>query len=286
MKRRISILALSLLFLSACSSGFVYNRLDTLVAWYLEGLVTLTKSQRADLRRWLGETLDWHRGSELERYAAFLKTLSERALQPADRTVFEQAERQFRTFTMDVATKSAPEAAQLLMALSDKQFDELVQNLEKKATERLEEEQELIEDDAWHERRAKQISKQFKRWAGRMTPEQAKLIRATADRLMPTYPEWLASQRAWRAALGAAMAKRHADPKGAHRELTALLSSPDSYWTEGYRAKQTHNREQTLRLLVALDESLSPEQREALHDRMIELAERLEAWAAAENAPS
>jgi hypothetical protein len=75
------------------------------------------------------------------------------------------------------------------------------------------------------------------------------------------------------------MAKRREDPKGAQRELTALLSSPDTYWTEAYRAKQTHNREQTLRLLVALDGSLSPEQRQALHDRMIELAERLEAWA-------
>jgi uncharacterized membrane protein len=280
MKRRISILALSLLFLSACSSGFVYNRLDTLVAWYLEGLVTLTKSQRADLRRWLGETLDWHRGSELERYAAFLKALSERALQPADRTVFEQAERQFRRFTIDVANKSAPEAAQLLMALSDKQFDELVRNLEKKAAEHLEEEQELIEDDAWHERRAKQISKQFKRWTGRRTPEQAKLIRQTADRLLPTYPEWLASQRAWRAALAEAMTKRHENPQSAHRELTALLSSPEHHWTEAYRSKQDHNREQTMQLLVALDESLSPEQRQELHDRMIELAERLEAWAA------
>lgn len=279
MKRRISIFALSLLLLSACSSGFVYNRLDTLVAWYLEGLVTLTKSQRADLRQWLGKTLDWHRGSELERYAAFLKTLSERALQPASRATFEQAESQFRAFTMDVANKSAPEAAQLLMALSDKQFDELVQNLEKKAAERLEEEQELIEDDAWHKRRAKQISKQFKRWAGTMTREQATLIRETAERLMPTYPEWLASQRAWRAALSAAMAKRHGHAQQAHRELTTLLSSPDTYWTEAYRAKQTHNREQTMQLLVALDESLSPEQRQELHDRMIELAERLEAWA-------
>ena len=79
------------------------------------------------------------------------------------------------------------------------------------------------------------------------------------------------------------MAKRHENPQSAHRELTALLSSPEHHWTEAYRSKQDHNREQTMRLLVALDESLSPEQRQELHDRMIELAERLEAWAAAES---
>lgn len=282
MKRTLSAITLLVLLLTGCTSGFVYNRLDTLVAWYLEGLVTLTKSQRAELRQWLGETLDWHRESELQRYAAFLKELSERALQPASRSAFEQAEQQFRTFTADLARKSAPEAAALLMALSDQQLEELAKNLDEKAAERLAEERELLEENAWHERRAKQISKQFRRWVGRPQPHQLELIRQTAGELQPSYPEWLASQRAWRSALRESMSKRHEDPRSARQELTVLLASPERYWTEAYKSKLAHNRERTMALLLALDESLSSEQRRHLRQRMLEFAEQLEALAAAD----
>lgn len=282
MQRTLSAIALVLLLVTGCTSGFVYNRLDTLVAWYLEGLVTLTKSQRAELRGWLGETLNWHRESELERYAAFLKNLADRATQPGNRTTFEQAETQFRAFTGDVAKKSAPEAAHLLLALSDRQVDELTHNLEKKATERLEEERELLEDDAWHDRRAKQITKQFKRWVGKPNREQLDAIERTARELQPSYPEWFASQRAWRAALREAMSKRANDPDAARRELTGLLASPERYWTDEYKAKLAQNRERTLALLVELDNSLSNDQRHYLQKRLHEFAAQLEALAGAD----
>ena len=54
--------------LAGCTN-FFYNRLDTLAAWYVQDLVSLDDSQRSDLRTWLNETLQWHRRSELVRYA-------------------------------------------------------------------------------------------------------------------------------------------------------------------------------------------------------------------------
>ena len=102
MKWQSLVLAL-VIVLTGCTSTFVYNRLDTLVAWYLEGLVTLDQRQRADLRQWLDETLDWHRDSELKRYAHFVRDLAQQSVNGADRTTFEQAENQFREFTANVA---------------------------------------------------------------------------------------------------------------------------------------------------------------------------------------
>ena len=278
MKRLGAILAVFLL-LTGCTSAFVYNRLDTLVAWYLEGLVTLKKSQRADLREWLSETLDWHRDSELGRYAAFVRELAEDAGASAGRATFERAEEQFRVFTRGVADRTAREAAQLLLDLSDSQIEELIASLEERSQERLEEEQELLEKDDWHEHRAKQITKQFKRWVGRVQPEQVELIRKTAQQLQPSYPEWLESQRAWRAALLDALSKRKQSPEVAASELTTLLTDADDYWTAEYRAKLEANRTRTIDLLVALDASLIDSQRSELQTRLLKFAEDLESLA-------
>ena len=53
--------------------GFVYDRLDTLVGFYIEDLIDLTPEQSAQLDRTLAGNLQWHRESELQRYAAFLR---------------------------------------------------------------------------------------------------------------------------------------------------------------------------------------------------------------------
>jgi hypothetical protein len=267
------------ILLTGCTSTFVYNRLDTLVAWYLEGLVTLDQRQRADLREWLGETLDWHRDSELERYAQFVRVLADQSATPADRTTFESAEEQFREFTANVARRSAPDAAKLILDLSDRQVEELTANLEEQGQERLAKEKKLLSKGKWHDRRAKQITKQFRRWVGDTNPEQQALIRDTSQKLEPSYPEWLESQRAWRAALRTSLAKRHQNASVAAAELTVLLTDPDRFWTDAYRRKLEANRARTLSLLVELNASLSAQQRGELQRRLTKFAEELESLA-------
>jgi hypothetical protein len=279
MKARTIFVVVLLLFTAGCTSTFVYNRLDTLVAWYLEGLVTLTNPQRTELRQWLGETLEWHRDTELSRYAEFLRALSAKSTEPVTRIELEDAERQFRRFTRDLAERSAPQAAQLLLDLDDQQLDEMLHSLEEKSLERLEEEAELVDDGEWHSHRAKQIAKQMKRWTGRVETEQLELIRGTAKQLQPSYPDWLESQRTWRTALRDAMALRHNDVDAARREVVALLTEPDQRWTAKYRATQAHNRELTMDLLETLGKDLTTEQRSELQRQTLKLAERLEGLA-------
>jgi hypothetical protein len=274
-----SAIVVCVILLTGCTSPFVYNRLDTLVAWYLEGLVTLDQRQRTDLRAWLGQTLDWHRDSELERYAQFTRTLAQQSADGADRTTFEQAENQFRAFTAAVARRSAPEAAKLMLGLTDRQVEELSANLEKQGKERLAKEQKLLKKGQWHERRAKQITKQFRRWVGDINAEQQALIRGMAQKLEPSYPEWLESQRAWRAALRMSLNKRQQNASAAASELTAMLTDPDDYWTATYRRKLEANRARTLNLLLALNASLSTEQRAELQRRLTKFAEELESLA-------
>src|SRR5512138_3273993 len=104
------------LLLAAGAAGcakFMYNRLDTLAAWYIGDLVSLDDQQRSDLRAWLGQTLQWHRASELGRYATFLREFSAEIAQPAGRDTFQNAFDRVEGFLGDFTAQTAPPATRL-----------------------------------------------------------------------------------------------------------------------------------------------------------------------------
>jgi hypothetical protein len=76
-----------------------------------------------------------------------------------------------------------------------------------------------------------------------------------------------------------ALSKREQSPEVAASELTRLLTDADDYWTAEYRAKLEANRTRTIDLLVALDASLTDEQRSELQTRLLKFAEDLESLA-------
>ena len=111
---RMTVICVLLLALGACSSNFIYNRLDTLAGWYIGSLVSLTDSQQTQLRQWLSQTLAWHRESELNRYSAFLRDLAAQVTRPGTPEEYEQTEKRFEGFWKDLLQKATPEATALL----------------------------------------------------------------------------------------------------------------------------------------------------------------------------
>lgn len=265
-----------LLVLGAGCTKLVYNRLDTLAGWFLEGLVSLDESQRTDLRTLLEQTLEWHRQSELTRYAGFIRDLAAAAEQPSDRNAYERAEKQVEQFGETVIAKAAPAAAQLLMSLTPAQVSELQANLEEKSRERSAKNRQAIARGAWHEQRAKDWQRQLKRWTGAVTPEQKSLVQEAVAQLEPTSSDWLASQQRWRAALRRALDER-GSPAVTQRRILQLLQEPGSEWTAEYRSKSERNHVRMLSLLQSLDASLTGSQREQLQRELLQLAEQLEA---------
>ena len=70
------VLVCGLLLMAACSStGFVYNRLDFLLPWYLDDYVDLNREQSQQLDALLTPFLDWHRQHEMPRYASLVDEL-------------------------------------------------------------------------------------------------------------------------------------------------------------------------------------------------------------------
>jgi hypothetical protein len=264
--------------LAGCTN-FFYNRLDTLAAWYVQDLVSLDDSQRSDLRTWLNETLQWHRRSELIRYAKFLRELAATSARPGNASTYKSVEDQVEGFGARLIEQAAPDAARLMMNLTPEQIDELEANLAEKARERNEKNLAAQAEGKWHAKRARDIEKQLKRWTGAVTKEQKQLIAQLSTQFQSTTTDWLESQERWRHAMFGALRERFTagqSPAVVEERILTLLRTPEAQWTRAYQAKATQNREQSLTVLGAIDASLTAAQRAHLQREMIQLAEQLE----------
>lgn len=260
------------LLLGGCSGNFIYNRLDTLAGWYLDSLVSLSESQRAQLQDWLSQTLSWHRESELRRYSQFLRDLSGELSQPGTMSGYEQAQHRFEGFWDDLLDRAAPEASRLLLSLSPQQVDELIQNMEEKARERS---KEAADIDEWRDDQVKDMVRQMRRWTGSVSPQQRDLIEKATAQIEPTRQEWLASQQSWRSALQQALV----NPPSAQAAMTRirqLLLHADNEWTQEYVEKSQRNRLHYLELVTSLDATLSTQQRDRLRSELLKLAQQLD----------
>lgn len=269
---RLSCLLLLALAASGCAK-LVYNRLDTLAAWYVGNLVSLDDQQRSNLRAWLAQTLEWHRESELGRYARFLRDLSSEVARPSGRAAYEHALDRVEGFATDFTAQTAPQAARLLLELSPAQVEEFLANLEEKSNERSKDDRKALRDGTWQANQSKNLQRQVQRWTGTITEEQRLLVREMSQHIQPTTQDWLESQRQWRSALRDAFSNRDT----AQERILQLLREPDTQWTAQYKTKEASNREQVLSLLTELDASLTPAQRQHMQRELMTLAERLEA---------
>jgi hypothetical protein len=260
-------------------TNFFYNRLDTLAAWYVQDLVSLDDGQRSDLREWLESTLQWHRQSELLRYTKFLREMADQAARPGNASTYRAIEEQIETFGARLVEQAAPDAARLLMSLTPAQLNELEANLAEKSRQRNEKNLKALAHGQWHEKRAKDIEKQLKRWTGAVTEQQQRLIAQQSARFDSTTADWLESQARWRQAMFGALRERFtAGSSSAEVEerILALLRKPESQWTRSYQTKAAKNREQSLAVLGAIDALLTQSQRAHLQRELTQLALRLE----------
>lgn len=264
--------------ISGCTN-FFYNRLDTLAAWYVQELVSLDEDQRSDLRASLESTLQWHRQSELVRYTKFLRELAEQSARPGNARTYKAIEEQVEGFGARLVEQATPDAARLLMSLTPAQLNEFETNLAEKSRERNEKNLKALAQGKWHDKRAKDIEKQLKRWTGSITKEQQLLIAEQSKRFDSTTADWLESQARWRQAMFGALRERFtagSSPAAVEERILALLRTPENQWTRAYQTKAAQNREQSLAVLESIDASLTAAQRAHLQSELTKLAQQLE----------
>jgi len=263
----------TLLALGGCGLGFVYPRLDTIAAYYVEGFVTLDDAQSGMLEGLLAESLARHRASEPERYASFLRKLAGSVGQDAGAETWQQAMQQTEAFWHDIGAELAVVAVAVGRTLTDEQVVELLANLERREEKEWREFADL-EPAQQVERRQKRVRRTLERFTGSLDARQRALVDEHAARAGSFTAEWRDNRRAWREGLAAALAVRRSKEEFASR-MTVLVARPDEIWTPQYRAAIERRRAETVELLAALDATLTPRQRDRVRSRLTTLADEL-----------
>lgn len=268
------VVAVLALGLAGCGLGLVYPRLDTVVGFYVEGLVTLDKAQSAQLKRILAGNLEWHRRSELDRYSAFLRDVARAVERGADRDDWLAASRRTEEYWRRVFEQAAPGYAALAATFTDAQVAELLANLERQ------DEKDRREFDSRtpgqrDARREKSMRRALERFTGPLSPSQRELIRGHVASSPSFMPEWLENRRVWRAALADALADRRSGA-GFEARMQVLVARPDELWTPGYRAAVEQRRESLVDLVAELDATLTPSQRAAARRQLLALADEVQ----------
>jgi len=252
--------------ISGCVVRIVYNQLDWLTLWYVDDYFELDKTQKAEARELIGETLAWHRSTQLPHYASLSRAIRDRVGQPVPEPFIAGAYEEIVALWDQLLRHVAHDAGGLLQTLSDSQVEELFERL---AEENLEFEEEYSGVTA-AERRVKQdkaIIKAFRRFTGRLSAEQESLIRSRTAKLHDLSAEWLHRRAAWQAQFRVLLTARKSDPQFGNR-LASLMLDPNQFDSPGYRELVEDNQRQIFSLVAEVLSTLSPAQVNKLRKRL------------------
>jgi hypothetical protein len=260
--------------LTGCGLSLVYPRLDSVVGFYIQGLVTLDKAQSTELKRILAGNLEWHRSSELDRYSAFLRNVAGAIERGGDLDDWEAASRRTEEYWRRVFEQAAPGYARLASTFTDAQVAELLANLERQDDKDLREFESRT--PAQHAaRREKQMRRALERFIGPLDAAQVGLIRAHVVSSPSFVPEWLGNRRVWRAELAEALADRRGGARFEAR-MQVLVARPDELWTPAYRTAVERRRAELVELMASLDATLTPAQRASAQRQLLALADEVQ----------
>jgi hypothetical protein len=260
--------------LTGCGLGLVYPRLDSVVGFYLEGLVTLEPEQSAELKRVLAGNLEWHRRSELGDYSAFLREVAATVGRGSDREDWLAATWRTEQYWREVFEQAAPGYARIAATFSDAQVRELLDNLARADDKERRKfaSRSPAERDA---RREKSLRRAIERFTGPLTPAQRELLREHVATSPSFVPEWLDNRRAWREALAEALEQR-GDGAAFAARMQVLVARPDELWTPAYRDAIERRRDALVDLMTGLDATLTPAQRAAAQRQLLALADEVQ----------
>jgi hypothetical protein len=182
-------------FLSGCSFRFVYNHLDWWTHWYLDDYVTLTEQQQQRFDDEFEQLHLWHRTTQLPAYVQQLKTLKITINEQINEQDIAANFVQFAEHWQNFLIATEPKLQPLVVSLSTEQTQQLLQALEATHQERLDDDEDLSEQD-WLEERTDQQKEQLKDWFGKLTPEQKSQVTSLSKGFQRSFvPRMLYRQR-------------------------------------------------------------------------------------------
>ncbi|MGI9309769.1 MAG: DUF6279 family lipoprotein [Gammaproteobacteria bacterium] len=278
--RLFGILIVSLsLFVGGCSSTkLLYNQIDWLTVWYLDDYFDLDSDQEDELRDMVRANLDWHRQTQLPRYAEFLREVELQAQSPVTPEMAEQNYWRVIDFWDDFMLHIVPDSYRFLTLLSDEQISELFENLEESNQEMYEEYSGQTAEQREANRNRVTI-KMVQRFTGKLNKEQKLFIAESLDGMQDASEDWVKNRREWQVQYRHLLESR--PPKDEYiAELERLFATPRSADTAEYQERIDHNLEVSFDMTSTLLNDLTDKQRKRMRKRFMNLAEDFDALSA------
>lgn len=256
------------LLLTACSSTkMAYEFLDWVAMWKVDRMVELNSQQRKRTEAEIHTLHDWHRATQLPRYADYLEGLRQRLLaaMATGSVTGEQIHAETDEVQLmldDVLEQLLPAATEIVASLSDEQVSGLLGRL---AEERQEYIDEYVKPDS-EERRQKnedEFKDNLKRFIGRLNSQQEQWIDDWSRKLVP-YAELSARQQIlWQEHLGKYLTLR--DNKALLQQgLRELMLYRTDNWAPEAEKAMDINQTLTYDLLARILNNLTDEQQKRL----------------------
>jgi hypothetical protein len=269
--------ALALLLAGCSVVRLAYGQAPTFAYWWIDGYVDLDEAQSTKLRDGLDRWFDWHRRTELPRYAALLARAQREVMEPSLSPDQLCAWRDEATRRLDAALEEAtPMAGALMLTLTPEQIRHMERKLAKDGAE--------LKRDFAQPDRSERAKASFRRTLERYENLYGKLDeaqRAKLAELLAASPfdadRWLAERERRNSDLIAMLtsvssAGRDADAARAQAQAQAavralaerLLRSP----RPEYRAYQARLTQENCALASAMHNLTTPAQRQHARNKL------------------
>ena len=191
------VLTCLLLCLGACSgTTFVYNRLDTILPWYIDDYVDLKRPQERRLDLTLQPFLRWHRQQELPRYVELLNEVEASLGQPVTAPEVGAIYGGVEVAWLRLEEESLAWLLELGEALSDEQVQEFLTQLSETQQE-YEKEYLTRTESEYRQESYDSFADNMSDYLGRLTPLQRERLQLASATLERSDEEWLKQRAAW-----------------------------------------------------------------------------------------
>ncbi len=266
MMRYALLISLLLLLLGACTVKATYNRLDWVLAKYLETYVELSEAQQAELREYLASTLHWHRSSQLPAYVGWLQNVKQDVAQGLTEAQVEQHTQELLRYWRVLMRRFADDMAVLLPSLTPQQRAELFASFIEKNNEYRD---NYIQVSRKQQRQnyTDYLADSFDSWLGNLNQVQKQRIRAAAIAMQPIAMESLQTRIRWQQELHTVLDTPQ-DLPTTRKAMHRLFVETETLRSAAYQQMLEHNRQVVTRLIVDISTTLSDKQRRHFNKRI------------------
>lgn len=260
------------LCLGACSgTTFVYNRLDTILPWYVDDYVELNATQERQLEEILRPFLDWHRQQELPRYVELLNQVDSSLDHEVTPTDLANIYDEMQVAWLRLEQESLDGLLELGASLSEAQVEEFLAYMRERQEE-YEEEYLTRSGSEYREEIYDNFADTLEDYLGRLTGEQKERLRQAVAEFERADEVWL-QERAASIERLAVMLQR--EPGWQERVREAVKRRGETV-SPRYQEVYQHNLDAVFAAVAGVLNSRSERQDRYLREELAGLREDLE----------